>query len=88
MFFTRVVLTEGPLYFVSENALFRLSDNYLVANAACIVERNQTGVYLLLCELVGFSVQIYQPQRILEVSETGFDPPTHMIQLPYVLKRK
>ena len=57
---------------VGVNAVFRLTDNNLTADAACKVERRQAGVYLLLCEGIRLPVKIHQPQRVLEVTETGF----------------
>lgn len=73
---------------VGVNAVFRLTDNDLAANAACEVKRSQTGIYLLLRKSVGLAVEIDKTQRVLEVTERGFYAPTEMIQFPNIRKRK
>ena len=70
---------------VGVNAVFRLTDNDFITDAACKVERGQTGVYLLLRESVGLAMQIDKTQRVLEVTERA---PTEMIQFPNIRKRK
>ena len=51
------------------NAVFRLMDNDFITDAACEVERGQTGVYFLLRKSVGLAVEIDKTQRVLEVTE-------------------
>ena len=53
------------------NAVFRLMDNDFITDAACEVERGQTGVYFLLRKSVGLAVEIDKTQRVLEVTETS-----------------
>lgn len=46
------------IHLVGVNAVFRLTDNNLAANAACEVKRGQAGVNFLLRERVRFAMQI------------------------------
>ena len=86
------LLAERDLHFeidlVGVNAVFRLTDNDFITDAACKVERGQTGVYLLFRKSVGLAVEIDKTQRVLEGAERGFYTPTEMIQFPNIRKRK
>ena len=73
---------------VGVNAVFRLTDNDFITDAACEVKRGQTGIYLLLRERVRFAVQIDKAKRIFPVTEGRFYAPTEMIQFPNIRKRK
>ncbi len=73
---------------VGVNAVFRLTDNDFITDAACKVERGQAGVNFLLRERVGLAMQTDKTQRVLEVTERGFYAPTEMIQFPNIRKRK
>ena len=73
---------------VGVNAVFRLTDNDFITDAACKVERGQAGVYLLFRERVRFAVQIDKAKRIFPVTEGRFYAPTEMIQFPNIRKRK
>ena len=73
---------------VGVNAVFRLTGNDFITDAACKVERGQAGVYLLFRERVRFAVQIDKAKRIFPVTEGRFYAPTEMIQFPNIRKRK
>lgn len=76
------------IHLVGVNAVFRLTDNNLAANAACEVKRGQAGVNFLLRERVRFAMQIDKAKRIFPVTEGRFYAPTEMIQFPNIRKRK
>ena len=76
------------IHLVGVNAVFRLTDNDFITDAACKVERRQAGVNFLFRESVRFAVEIDKTQRVLEVTGRGFYAPTEMIQFPNIRKRK
>lgn len=50
---------------VGVNAVFRLTDNDFITDAACEVKRGQAGVNFLFRERVRFAMQIDKTQRVL-----------------------
>ena len=54
---------------VGVNAVFRLTGNDFITDAACEVKRGQTGIYLLLRIRIRFAVQIDETKRIFPVTE-------------------
>ena len=54
------------------NAVFRLPNNDLSANAVGEVERGQIGIDLLFCKYVGLVMQINKTQLIFPIAESGF----------------
>lgn len=76
------------IHLVDVNAVFRLTGNDFITDAACEVKRGQAGVNFLLRERVRFAMQIDKAKRIFPVTEGRFYAPTEMIQFPNIRKRK
>ena len=71
---------------VGVNAIFRLTDNDFITDAACKVERGQTGVYFLLRERVRLAMQIDKAKRIFPVTEGRFYAPAQVVKFLNVLQ--
>lgn len=74
------------IHLVDINAVFRLTGNDFITDAACEVKRGQTGIYLLLRKRIRFAVQIDETKRIFPVTEGRFYAPTEMIQFFYIIQ--
>ena len=76
------------IYGVGVYAIFRLSNNNFLYNAAGEVEGRQRRPDFLLHKVIPFPVEVHQSRAVLQVPETGLDSPAAMVNLFQIVDGK